>query len=77
MRLRVNDYGFNRPIGTNPVDYVAYLDGKLQEFCFEADDKRGYVKNNKVDDNGLMLSDDNSNPITETLYGNVEFKKIV
>ena len=76
MRLKINDLSFSEPKYTNPMDYVAYLDGELQTHCIEADERKRYIKRYKIDKNGLIVLDDNLNPIVETLYGKVELKKV-
>ena len=55
------------------LDYAVIFNNKLQSFCFEADDKKGYIKRYIKDEDGKVLLDENKNVKAETLYGKVEF----
>lgn len=67
MKLNVED--------PNALNFEIFLNGKLQKLCFEADEEKGYIKNYKSDKNGLIICDEQMNPIIKILHGNVEIKK--
>jgi hypothetical protein len=75
MRLHATNELFNEPSYLNGLDYVALLNGKVQKFCIEADDKKGYVINYKTK-NDLVIKNKHDILVKEILFGKVSFKKV-
>jgi hypothetical protein len=63
-----NDAGFR----IDHQRFTAYLDDKPQPFCITADETEGEAIIAVTDENGVVLYDNEKNPITETRYGRVE-----
>ena len=73
MSVRKDDAGYS-PHARN---YRAYLNGKLLDSCFTADEELGIAHVNRTDENGkVLLNKSKTGVLTKMLYGRVEIRKI-
>ncbi len=68
MRIKATD-----PEGIN---YNAYLDEELVEFCIEADDEGGWVREAELSEDGFAVTDDDGNVKITKKYGEVRLEKV-
>jgi hypothetical protein len=58
------------------LNTAVLFNGKLEKFAIEADDESGRVKRYKTNLDGEIVVDENYNPETEVVIGNVRFVKL-
>lgn len=73
ISIRKEDKGYNR----NAIDFSAYLNGKIIDSCFTADEELGEMWAFRTGEDGQLLEDDAGNLIEDELSGRVEIRKDV